>query len=170
MNDLTAIAKLTAPFGIKGYLRAQLLTHTPERMADLSVAYLGLSPANAVEVVVEDVLFQHKGCIVKLASVPDRTAAERVAGKFLFVPDADRVKPPRGEYFVDDIIGCQVQTAEGVTIGKIRDVLKYPAQDVWLIASRGKTFMMPAVKEFIKRVDVKNHVVVVQGIEGFLEE
>lgn len=167
--ELVAIAKLIAPFGIKGYLKVQLHTHSPERLVDLQSAFIGRNAAEVQEVGIVDVQFHHKGCVLKLVTTPDRTAAERMVGNFLFVPAAARAKLPRGEFYVDDVIGCTVTTVEGLVIGKIQDVLKYPAQDVWSIDYRGKIVMIPVVKEFIKQVDVKKQIVVVQGIEGFLE-
>ena len=170
MADLVAIARLGAPFGIKGYLHAHLLTHTAERLLHLKKAFLGSVAENASPVGIEDIKIQHKGCVVKLSTTPDRTAAERVVGNYLFVPKEERAKPPRGHVYIDDLIGCKVETPEGELIGTIHDVQKYPAQDIWEIDLGGRIVQIPAVKEFVRKIDIKNQTVVMQGIEGFLEE
>ena len=168
-GDRIAIARVLAPFGIKGFNRVLLFGDDPERLSDGLPVLMGAAAATAKPDVIETVLLQGNGTMVKFASVPDRTAAERITGLLLFVEQADALKPKRGAWFIHDIIGCTVQTAEGTVIGPVTDVQQYPAQDMWFVRYHGRPVMIPAAKEFIKKVDLRQRVIVVQNVEGFLE-
>lgn len=170
VGERIAIARLVAPFGIKGYLKVRLFSEDPKRLASLKRVYIGSSPETSTPGTIDDVLIQHNGIMLKLAEVPDRTAAERMAGNFLFVEETETIHLPKGSYFIHELIGCTVQSADGKELGILADVQQYPAQDIWSIAYEGKTVMIPAVKEFIKSVDIGQRVIVVQHVEGFFEE
>ena len=169
MNDLIAIARLGAAFGIKGYVKVYPLSHDPNRFSRLKEMFIGRTPADVSPVTIEDVKVHQNAFIVKLNTVPDRTAAERMTGNICFVPVSEVVTPPRGTWFVDDVVGCMMQRQDGTPVGIVREVQKYPAQDLWIIDHHGKPVMIPAVKEFIKRVDISKRIIVVENVEGFLE-
>jgi 16S rRNA processing protein RimM len=170
MADLFAIGKLTGCFGVKGYLKLQVLTHSPERLRKLKKVFLGLTTEHLLELTVEDVLFHQRSTVLKFQGIDDRTAAERYIGHYLFVAEANVVKPPKGSFFVHDLIGCRVLSEDGKQLGCIEDVMKMPSQDIWTIRQGGQVKLIPAVKDFILKVDIENHTVVVRTIEGLLEE
>ena len=70
--------------------------------------------------------------------------------------------------FIADLIGCRVLNDDtGEELGALRDVLTLPSSDVYVIGGAGKQYMIPAVKEFIRLIDVEAGVVRVHLIEGF---
>jgi 16S rRNA processing protein RimM len=170
MADFFAIGKLTGCFGVKGYLKLQVLTHSPERLRKLKKVLLGLTTENLLELTVEDVLFHQRSTVLKFQGIDDRTVAERYVGQFLFVREANVVKPPKGSFFVHDLIGCRVLSENGKQLGVIEDVMKMPSQDIWTIRQGSQVKLIPAVKDFILKVDIENRTVVVRTIEGLLEE
>lgn len=165
-----AIARLIAPFGINGYAKVRVYAPDPKRLKNITEVYVGPSPNNVRLSAIDDVLVQQNGVMVKLAAVPDRTAVERLIGQFLFVEETKAIRPKHGQYFVHDIIGCAVECDDGKRIGTVTDVGQFPAQDVWIIDHNARSVMIPAVKEFIKSVNIARRVIVVQNVEGFLEE
>ena len=71
-----------------------------------------------------------------------------------------------------DLIGCEVRDEKnGSVIGKIQDVLQGAAQDVYVITLlSGKETMIPAVAEFVKKVDMAQRIVTVALIPGFIDD
>ncbi len=167
---LVMTGKITGFFGLKGYMKVQPASSDPERLASLDEVRVGVNESAAVAMAVEDVILRQGAVLVKLQGVDDRTAAERLRNAYLFVEEQKVPAPPDGEYFVHDIVGCEVRDTEGALIGTIEDVQKYPAQDLWTIRSGEGTFLLPAVKEFVKKVDLKKRTVTVRMMEGLREE
>lgn len=167
--NLCAVARITGCFGLKGYVKVRLTTQSADRLRSLGTILLGESEAECKPFEIEDVK-TGRSTLVKFSGVDDRTAAEPIVGRTLFVEESRKAKPKKGSYFVHDIIGCSVVTTEGTIIGEVENVYKFPGQDVWAIRQGSKSGMIPAVKEFIKDVDIKNKRIVVQAIEGLIDE
>jgi 16S rRNA processing protein RimM len=67
----------------------------------------------------------------------------------LYIPEEDAISLPEFSYFIHDLIGSTVEAEDGV-LGTITDVLSYPANDVYVVASSdGNEIMVPALKELI---------------------
>ena len=63
----------------------------------------------------------------------------------------------------------KVVTEAGDDIGTVLEVMKLPANDVWVV-SRGKNeVLLPAIKEVIRTVDVLRRTVVIRPLEGLLD-
>ncbi len=108
----------------------------------------------------------HKTCVLaKIQGIDTPEAATLLRGKRVCI-DRSQVKLPKGTVFIADLLGCRVVTDEGAEIGKIKDVLTMPASDVYVIHGE-KKYMIPAVKEFVKEINVEEGYVLVHLIEGF---
>jgi 16S rRNA processing protein RimM len=166
---LFVAGKITGFFGLKGYMKIQPSSEDLDRMTALRDVYVGTAESSAAAHTVEDVILRQNGVFVKLSGVDDRTAAERLRNCLLFVEESKVKKPPKGEFFVHDIVGCEVRDADGALIGTVEDVRKYPAQDLWEVRTPTGMFLLPAVKEFVRAVDVKKRVITVRLLEGLRE-
>ena len=68
---------------------------------------------------------------------------------------------------MDDLIGCSVVSEDGTPVGTLKTIHSRPAQDLYEIEREdGSTFLLPAVKEFIRSVDVENKTIAIHMIEG----
>jgi len=169
-HGLIAVAKIAKAFGIKGELVVQAMTDDAGRLVGLRRAFCGRTEDTADEVRVEQVSPGQRGVRVKLAGVDDRTRAEHMVGGFLFVDDAEALQPPAGRFYIHDIVGLRVIDREDRCIGAVKEVLKLPAHDVYVVDTGTQEIMIPAVKEFVKSIDVNEGTIRVQLIEGMLEE
>jgi len=168
-DELFAIGKITGCFGIKGYLKVLPLTHSLERFDALEVVRLGLSDTVTFEQTIEDVRYQSKGVFIKFAGVDDRTASEKYVGNYVFIGNDELIAPPKGSWFIHDIIGCEVFHNNGTKLGVVKDVWKMASSDLWEIAYGDTSIMFPATKDFIERVDVKKHQITVNPPDGLFE-
>jgi len=103
---------------------------------------------------------------MKLQGVSDRSSAEPLVGSYLFIDEEMVAEPKKGSYYVHDIIGSTVFATDGTIVGEIADVYKLPAQDVWVVKRGDALEMIPAVGEFIKKVDIEHRRIVIQPMEG----
>lgn len=75
-----------------------------------------------------------------------------------------------GSFFISDLIGLAViDDATGITLGTVIDVYNRGASDLYEIRKPdGKTALLPAVKEFIKKIDPEKEIRV-SLIEGLID-
>ena len=164
--NLYAVGKLTGCFGIKGYIKLQPITGMPERFRTLRKAHVGSTAGNTEVYEVQSVDANNKGMVIKFEKVDDRTSAEQLIGRFVFVDEEHLERPKTGSYFVHDLIGCEVVSTDGRSIGSVSEVYHLPGQDLWEIRHGSDTTLMPAVKKFIRDVDLKKRRITIQLIEG----
>ena len=107
----------------------------------------------------------HKTCVLaKLEGIDTPEQATLLRGQTVTV-DRAGVKLPEGTVFIADLLGCRALDEEGNEFGKIADVLTMPASDVYVIKGE-KTYMVPAVKAFVREINVAEGFVRVHLIEG----
>ena len=168
-ETLLAVGQVDKPFGIRGEVIVKPLTDSAERFQRLRAISIGRTARTARPATVEAVAVESRGVRVRLHGVEDRTAAEALRGQYLFVDRRHRAKLKTGHHYVHEIIGLAVEDERGVRRGVVHDVLKLPAQDVYVIEHGGREYMLPAVREFIREIDLKAGLVRVHLIDGILE-
>jgi 16S rRNA processing protein RimM len=173
VEGLIAIGRIVKAFGVHGDVVVKSMTDDPERFTETHRVFLGrygdaIAGTGSVveETTIESVQIDGRGVRLHLASVPDRTAAEKSVGLLVMIPNEERLPLEDGRYYVDDLIGLSVVSPTGERLGTLADVMRYPAHDVYVIHDNGTDFMVPAVKEFIKAVDMTARTMTVELIEG----
>ena len=169
-GQLYAVGAIVKAIGIAGEVVVQPMTDFPARFRTLRVLWIGSDNVSAAEAAVEKAVVSPRGVRLKLKGVNDRNAAEGIRGKILFVDEAHRARLSRGQYFVHDILGLEVRGEDGAELGTIADVLRYPASDVYVIRGTRGEILVPAVKEFVRSVDLATRTMTVRLIEGMIEE
>lgn len=167
--DFVAVGKISGPVGLRGEVKVIPLTDTLERFELLRKVWIGPDAARRDEFVVEDVRFAGLHVVVKFGGIDDRSSAERLKDSLVLISRADVVRPAEGSYFIDDVLGMEVVTEEGKRVGVVREVLRLPSNDLWQVESGQRYISIPAVKEFIRKVDLRTRTVVIHEIEGLLD-
>jgi 16S rRNA processing protein RimM len=160
------IGMVTSPFGRLGELKVMPLSDFPERFDTLKKICLRSGETDEQIFKVEQVR-HHKGVVLlKLEGIDSISDAEQFRNYDVTVPESERIDLPKGNYFIDDIIGMEVVGTNGQSFGKIQDILRSNANDVYVT----ECAMIPAVHDIVKKVDVENHRMTVEPIEGLLTE
>lgn len=169
-RTLLAVGKIVKPFGIRGELVVLPMTSSPARFRKLKQVLVGPTDARVAEYGILSARVEPRGVRITLRGITDRTTAEKLVGSLLFVDEKDAVRLPKGTYFIHNIIGLRVIGENGEAIGVVKDVLKYPANDVYVVKRNGNEVLLPAVKEFIKKIDMESRTMKVRLIEGMLDD
>ncbi|HWL65368.1 MAG TPA: ribosome maturation factor RimM, partial [Actinomycetota bacterium] len=103
----------------------------------------------------------------KFSGVDSREDAEAMRGS-LFVHKEQRRELDASEAWIDDLIGCEVRTLDGVSVGRVTQVIPSPAQDLLSVATEAGERFVPMVKEIVVSIDVAAKTVTVDPPEGLL--
>lgn len=160
-DGLLAVGRVGKPHGLRGEVAVEPLTDAPERFAAGTVLL-----TETAELTVATSRPHQRRFLVRFEGVEDRADAEALRGTILFVADEELPDLPEGSYWPRDLEGCEVVTEAGSRVGVITEVLRNPANDLW-VTERG---MIPAVKEVVLEVDVESRRVVIRDLPGLLEE
>ncbi|MDR3692494.1 MAG: ribosome maturation factor RimM [Fimbriimonas sp.] len=155
------IGQIVGAFGLKGQVKVQPMTDFLDRFKKGSRLRL---KGEWVEV---ESFSIHKGRpLVKLRGIDDVSTAETLQWEYLETAETGRPELDDDEFLTQDLIGLVVTTVDGILLGKIDDVVTMPAHDVIQIGE----LLIPAVKEFVKDVDLEAGTMTVELIPGMLPE
>jgi 16S rRNA processing protein RimM len=160
--------------GVAGRIKVKAISGDPSGLLGARSLRLRGKPGGAVR---EDREFEVNaaqrsgGCAVfSLKGIDTEEEATELVGARVFVRREELPPPGEDEYYVADLVGCEVQDADGVPIGRVADVVNGPAHD-WLeirLAGGGES-LLPAVSAFIREVDMAGRRIVVTPPEGWLD-
>ncbi len=165
--DLT-VGEVTAPFGRLGEVKIRLETDFPNRFSRLRQVLLR-RPSGAADLFDIEGVRLHKGqALLKLRGVDSIDAAETLRGALVQIRRQEAVPLPANEFYIHDLIGCEVVTAEGRVLGTLASVLKSSANDVFVIGQGKDEILLPAIKEVVREVDVAQRRILVTPTPGLL--
>jgi 16S rRNA processing protein RimM len=92
--------------------------------------------------------------VAHLEGVDDREAAAGLTNAEVRVARATLPPLEPGEYFVEDVVGCAVETEDGRSLGVVSGTLWNGAHDVATVAdAEGREHLIPLVPHFVLTVD-----------------
>ena len=68
---------------------------------------------------------------------------------------------PEGSYYHWQLVGLDVVDTDGNRLGKLTDVLSYPANDIYVVSNSSDEILVPAIGEVVRSVDIKSRRMVV---------
>lgn len=172
-SEWISIGEVTAPHGLRGAVRIAPLTDVPDRFELVERVYVYHPKADHKErkvLHVEKVHYHKKQPVVQFAEITTIDDAERIRSALLQVPLEETAPLSDDEYYVFQLIGLAVQCVDGTHVGYVRDVLTGTgASDVYVVArDDDEPAFIPAVREFIKKIDLTNKCIVIDPIPGLL--
>ena len=149
-------------------LRGNLVSREKPKKADY-VLYLNKGKT-ALEV--EDAWVQNGNMVImKFAGIDVIEKAQELRGKILYI-DRDDVELEEGQHFVQDLIGMEVVDADdGHVYGKLTDVSKTGANDVYHITfPDGKVRLIPKIPQVVIDIDVEAEKMTIRPLEGLFDD
>ena len=159
--------KIVGTHGVRGDLKVQSWCDSPEVLCDFDTLYLD----EKTPVTVEKAQVHKNVVLMHIKGIDKVEAAEAMRNKVLHL-DREDVELPEDLVFIQDLLGFKVfDLRVDRVIGRIRDVLtSNPAHDMYEIAGEdGRLIYIPAIKPFLKEIDMEAGVIYVESIEGLIE-
>jgi 16S rRNA processing protein RimM len=167
--EFLKVGRLVNTHGIRGEVRVLVDTDFPEKRFASGSKVLLQHPSlsEPLELTVESSRPHKNVLLVKFAEWNNINQAEPFKGGQLVVRIGDALPNEEGEYYFHQIIGCEVVTTEGRLVGKVKEILPLPANDVWVVQPRaGKEILIPYIESIVKHVDVANKRITIEWMEG----
>lgn len=170
MEEYIIIGKIVNTHGIKGEVKIIPLTDNPDRYNDLE--YVLIDRENTTHKhFFKSIRFFKNFVIAKLSDVDTMNDAEKLKNCEIKIERKNAIKLDEDQYFIFDLIGCQVYDENEKLLGKITEVLQTGSNDVYIVeADNKKQILIPAIKSVINRVSIDERVVNVTIPEGLLDE
>lgn len=162
------VGRIINTHGIHGEVKVLSVTDFPEeRFAKGAQLSIKMANGQRQAVTVEKARPQKQFLLVKFVGLDNINEVTAFHGCELEVA-ADQLKQlPKGQYYYHQIVGLDVVTVDGETLGKIKEIMPTGANDVWVVARpQKKDLLLPNIPDVVKKVDLKAHKVTVELMEG----
>lgn len=158
--DRIRIGKIVNVKGLRGELKIYPYTDYMERFEELGYLYIEKTRYEIMKVT------YHKGMpIIKFQGIDSVEEAQKYRNGAIYIDHDQTRQLDKDEFLIIDLIGIDVIDKSG-KIGTLKDVLTHTAQDIYVIKTESKEILVPAVSEFIKKIDIENGYMEVELIEG----
>lgn len=162
-TELLAVGRISRAHGVRGEVSVFRLSEVEARFEKGSVLRL----EDGRNLTVEAMRPHQQRLLVKFEEIDDRTGAELLRGQVLLVPTDAAPEPPQGAFWVHQVVGLEVVTEDGRSLGKVVDVEGNPANDLWVTESGT---LVPAVRDVVVEIDLKAGRVTVRELPGLFED
>lgn len=155
MEDFIAIGKTQKPHGLKGELKLHVEEMFIEDLFEAEAVFIEIK-GNKMPYFIEE-LQEGNSIILKLEDVNDRTAAEFVAHKEVFMRRSDISLTDReilsGGMVYKFTEGFLLVEVDAGRIGIVEEVISLPQQEMALVRYKNKLIYIPMQALFIMEID-----------------
>lgn len=152
------IGQVVSTFGLRGGLKVRLAGD----FADILVPGARLI-VGAADRTVEKVQWHKAQARIWIRGVCTIEDAQALVGSEVLVPsDALASRPEEDTYLISDLLGLEVFDESGKFLGRLDEVMKRPANDVYRVGRA----LIPAVKDFILKIDLEARRMTVRLLPG----
>ncbi len=168
MTNYLQVGKIVNTHGIRGEVRVQSTTNSPEeRYAKGSELAIEVSKSEYIPVTVKSHRVHKSFDLLTFEEYSNINDVEKYKTKFLVVAEELLHDLEENEYYANDLIGSEVVNEAEELLGELSDILFLPANDVWVVKRQGKKdLLLPNIKSVIRKVDLDNKVITVHVLEG----
>ena len=158
-QELIQVGRVAGAFGVRGEVRITSFTAEPAALLDYKTLLredgshgLTLAAGRPAK----------GGVVCRAKEVETRDQAEALRGLKLYIARADLPPPDEDEFYVTDLIGLAVVTADGDPLGRVKAVQDFGAGDLLEITppDGGATGYRPFTREAVSEVRIADGVVV----------
>ena len=150
--DLIQVGRVAGAFGVRGEVRITSFTAEPLALVDYKTlvredgsAGLTLTSGRPVK----------GGVIVRAKEVETREQAEALRGLKLYIPRDRLPAPEEDEFYVTDLIGLAIETADGEPLGRVKAVQDFGAGDLLEVQPpEGASWYLPFTREAVPEVRI----------------
>ena len=169
-DDLIIVARAVRTRGLKGELIADVLTDFPERFEQVSQLTGVSTSGERKNFELENHWFQNDRIVLKFAGYDSIESAAALVGYEFGLPLTERVELAKDEFYDWELEGCLVESALGLLLGKVREVMRTGGVELLVIENdeRGEVFV-PMVASIVKEIDVSGKKILIDPPEGLLD-
>ena len=134
-NDETqhvVLGRLTSPHGVKGWLKVYSYTSPAQGIFDYPVWVLSMQGQRQSRRLL-DARPQGKSLVVRLEGIDTRELAEQWAGAEVSIEKTALPELDSGEYYWHQLEGLEVETCDGVKLGRVDHLFETGANDVLVV-------------------------------------
>lgn len=154
MAKLVTVGEIAGPFGVQGWVRVRSYTDPPQNILKYTPWMLE-SGGHHRQVEIAEGRRQGAAVVARIATIDDREQAAGLRGSRILVGRDCFPKAPAGAYYWTDLIGLEVCTPAGVSLGKVTGLLETGANDVLEVKGERDRLIPFVIGHYVRSVSLE---------------
>lgn len=160
------VGKISNTHGLRGEMKVYPYTDKENFEGYSSLMIEGIEGKHKVS----QVRYSKNMAILKLKGYNHINEVEGLRNKELSIYKEELKPLSDDEFYISDIIGCDVVNGAGEKLGVVKEYLTHTSQAVFVVDREGgEAFMVPHVDAFIVSISIEDKRVVMKLIEGLMD-
>lgn len=174
MEGYFKVGKIVNTQALRGDVRVMATTDFPDERFQTGSHLAIFDDKKQIAKVEVDGHRLHKNFhLVHFKDHPSINDVEGYKGMYLMVHESQRLEElETDEFYYDDIVGMEVYTETGEYLGKVREILALPANDVFAVQqpqSGAKDILIPYIEDVVKTIDIAEKRMTIEVMEGLID-
>jgi 16S rRNA processing protein RimM len=166
---LVALARIVKEWGIRGEVKALPLSAAVSTVLPGSEIQLFFTSGRVETKKISRVRRLKQCLLFSFHGIEDRDAAAQCREAVIKAHVDAPPKLREGEYYHDQIVGLPVFTTQNLDIGTVIDIFETGSNDVFVVKNGEKEYLIPAIRDIVKNVDLDRRRITILAVEGLLE-
>ncbi|MFQ5708892.1 MAG: ribosome maturation factor RimM [bacterium] len=170
MPDFVEIGYIEKAHGVKGEVRVRAATDHPQRFTQLKKIFVESPQGIRTEFKIVKASVRGHTIFLGLKGVASRDEALSLKGSTIKIRREDCLPLAEDEFYHFEVIGSTVKTTDGRSLGFVVDVWEVPANSIYVVKKGNREVLIPAIKQVVKKVDVDKGEIIIDPMEGLLDQ
>lgn len=161
------VGEVLKAWGFNGEVKVKIISDYPKRLVKHKTVYVG---KNARAFQVERARLHSGYALLKFVGYDSPESVAKLRGEIVQIPLEEAAPLKKNQYYQHQLIGLEVVTTGGDSLGTLTEILETGANDVYLVRTpEGKEILLPAIKSVIQNIDLPAHTMTVELMPGIVE-
>ena len=165
LDDLICVGHILGAQGIKGWVR--VFSNTSPRDNIVNYSPWIIEQGDERKVVSITGRSQGKNVIARLEGCEDRSAAEALTGCQILIRPEQLPGLQAGDYYWSDLIGLQVESLQGESLGVVASMIETGADDVMVLSGDRERLIPFVIDDIVHEVDLEGKRLVVDWLPDY---
>ena len=166
---MVTIGKVERPFGVRGAVKVRSLSDRPGRFEQLNEVRVAGERGQTADQRVRSVHKAGPVYIIQFEGITTPEEARTLQGAMLQVPRGEWSACREEPLYECDLIGMTVVDETGRELGRLDTIWDLPGHQILVVKQEDREVLIPAVKEFVRGVDVAQGRMTVRTLEGMVQ-
>jgi len=165
---LLLIGRVIGPHGVRGLLKIESYAHSEDTLLTAGRICLKQSSGIISEYEIISAVPHKGGALIRLEGLDSRDQMECYRGAEILIRKA-AVGRDKDEYFWHELIGLRVYLETGRYLGTLEEIVSTAANDIYVVRDGKEEFLIPAIHDVVKTIDLENGEMILSEVEGLLD-
>lgn len=169
MNDrmqFLEIGRVVKAHGLNGRIKVLSFVHSHDILNSLKEVFIRRGNVLPTLFGLKSIRIK-RGCFyLEMEGIESVEQAEELVGSRALISVSKLPPLPEGEYYWEELIGLEVVTEDRCFLGRLERIFPTGSNDVYVCTGGEREFLLPAIADVVRKVDLKKRIMVVRLLEG----